>query len=82
MTIQGIEYGFQADINAYMSATALEELTTCLRRIGEATDYKEAIAALTELGYHAQWHGYNLDNNEEPRPCHKDSMAFNDKWGK
>ena len=76
MTIQGIEYGFRADINAYVGETALEELTTCLRRIGEATDYKEAMAALAELKEYATWHSDNLDNNEEYRPCHKDGAAY------
>ncbi|WP_233878622.1 hypothetical protein [Dyadobacter sp. CY323] len=81
MTIPQEEYGFKADLNHYVSATCLEDLTTCLRRIGEATDYKETMAALKELNEYTTWHSDNLDNNEEPRPCHKDGSAYAEMVG-
>ncbi|MCE6993106.1 hypothetical protein LZG72_28610 [Dyadobacter sp. CY323] len=52
-----------------------------MRRIGEATDYKETMAALKELNEYTTWHSDNLDNNEEPRPCHKDGSAYAEMVG-
>ena len=75
------EYGFKADLNRYVSATCLEELTTSLRIIAEATSYDQAMSALKELAEYAKWHSDNLDNNQEPRPCHKDGAAYAEMVG-
>jgi len=80
-TVPQEEYGFKADINRYVSASALEELTTCLSEVAQRTTYDGAIDELIKLRDAVAWHIDNLENNEEPRPCHKDGAAYQKRFG-
>lgn len=77
------EYAFKADINHYVSATCLEELTSYLLEVGQAISYKGAMKELKNLHEAVQWWIDNLedDDNDPSERCYKDGRAYADMVG-
>lgn len=81
MATQQPEYGFKADINHYVPATGLEELTLYLGGIADCTDYKGSIKAIQNMIDALQWWKDNLEDDAPYEQCYKDDPKFHEKRG-